>query len=190
MFPAASERFFPGMRRDRGFASIGELLLLARYPTQPVPDMLRASYSMRWLGLDPYLGLSGLTFFDYPNGYSWSTDRTNPRPRQFPEDVFLALTPDGPQENVPFKPGDEPLGDVEDLNLMFKGISNLVTTRSDVFTVYLRVRQIKQNSTTGVWDGTSTEHVIDDSRYVMCVDRSEVNSPSDQPRILYFQKVP
>jgi hypothetical protein len=76
------------------------------------------------------------------------------------------------------------------LNLLFKGISNLVTTRSDVFTVYLRVRQIKQNPTTGVWDGTSNEHVIDDARYVMCVDRSEVNSPSDQPRILYFQKVP
>ena len=76
------------------------------------------------------------------------------------------------------------------MNLLFKGISNLVTTRSDVFTVYLRVRQIKQNPTTGVWDGTSNEHVIDDARYVMCVDRSEVNAPSDQPRILYFQKVP
>jgi hypothetical protein len=190
MFPAGSERFFPGMRRERGFASIGELLLLARFPTAPVPDMLRGSYSMRWLGIDPYLGLPGLGFNDYDTGYSWSTDRTNPRPRQLPEDVFLAVTPDGILENVPFKPGDEPLGDVEDLNLMFKGISNLVTTRSDVFTVYLRVRQVKQNATTGVWDGTSTEHVIDDSRYVMCVDRSEVNSPSDQPRIVYFQKVP
>jgi hypothetical protein len=189
IFPAGGARFFPGMRSERGFASIGELTLLARIPSDTIPDLLRASYSMRWLGLDPYLGAAGAGFNDYNTGYSWSTDRTNPRPRQLPADVFSAITPDT-DENVPFKPGDEPLGDAEDLNLLFKGISNLVTTRSDVFTVYLRVRQIKQNPTTGVWDGTSNEHVIDDARYVMCVDRSEVNSPSDQPRILYFQKVP
>jgi hypothetical protein len=52
------------------------------------------------------------------------------------------------------------------------------------------VRQVKQNSVTGAWDGTSSENIIDDSRYVMCVDRSEVNSPSDQPKIIYFQKCP
>ena len=91
---------------------------------------------------------------------------------------------------MPTKPHDEPLGDAEDLNLLFKGISNLVTTRSDVFTVYLRVRQVKQNPVNGKWNGTDKESILDDSRYVMCVDRSNVNAPGDQPRIIYFQKCP
>jgi hypothetical protein len=56
--------------------------------------------------------------------------------------------------------------------------------------VYLRVRQVRQNPVTGVWDGTNPEFIVDDSRYVMGVDRSEVNVPSDQPKILYFQKCP
>jgi hypothetical protein len=85
---------------------------------------------------------------------------------------------------------DEPLGDVEDLNLLFKGVSNLVTTRSDVFTVYLRVRQVRQNPVNGRWDGMNPDLIVDETRYVLCVDRSEVNSPSDQPRIVYFQRVP
>ncbi len=186
-FPTTYSRFFPGMRNERGFASIGELALLGRIPEAPVPDLLRASYSMRWLGLDPYLGVAGAGFDSYPTGYSWATDRTFPRPRQLPADILAGI---GGITNVPTKPHDEPLGDAEDLNLLFKGISNLVTTRSDVFTVYLRVRQVKQNPVNGKWNGTDKESILDDSRYVMCVDRSNVNAPGDQPRIIYFQKCP
>lgn len=178
--------FFAGMRREHGFASIGELTLLQRIPPDTVAPHLRAGYSTRWLGLDPYAGLGG-NFNEFDVGYSWSTDRTNPRPRQLPADVLFGI---GANTNVPTKPTDEPLADAEDMNLLFKGISNLVTTRSDVFTVYLRVRQVRQNPTTGIWDGTNPDLIIDESRYVMCVDRSEVNSPSDQPRIVYFQKCP
>jgi hypothetical protein len=178
--------FFPGMRRESGFASIGELNLLQRIPPDTVAPHFRASYSSRWMGLDPYADLVG-NFNEFDVGYSWATDRTNPRPRQLPADVLFGI---GANTNVPTKPHDEPLGDAEDMNLVFKGISNLVTTRSDVFTVYLRVRQVRQNPTTGVWDGTNPDLIVDESRYVMCVDRSEVNSPSDQPRIVYFQKCP
>jgi hypothetical protein len=182
-------RFFEGMRSEQGFASLGELMLLRRTPDPSVvAPHLAASYSVQWLGLDPYNNLDG-DFNEYDRGYAWGTDRTVGRPRQLPEDIFLAVTPPALQ-NVPFKLQDEPLGDAEDLNLLFKGISNLVTTRSDVFTVYLRVRQVRQNPVTGVWDGTNPEFIVDDSRYVMGVDRSQVNSPSDQPRILYFQKCP
>ena len=180
-------RFFEGMRTEQGFASLGELMLLRRTP-EGVPPHFAASYSMQWLGLDPYFDLDG-DFNEYDRGYAWGTDRTIGRPRQLPEDIFLAVTPPALQD-VPFKLQDEPLGDAEDLNLLFKGISNLVTTRSDVFTVYLRVRQVRQNPVNLVWDGTNPEFIVDDSRYVMCVDRSQVQSPSDQPRILYFQKIP
>ncbi len=187
--PTDMPRFFPTMRGERGFASIGELMLLARTPPAGTQQGARNSYSVRYLGLDPYDDLITGDFGEYPVGYSWSTDLTNSRPRQLPSDIYYAITPP-PVTAIPTKPIDEALGDVEDMNLLFKGISNLVTTRSDVFTVYLRVRQVKQNDTTGVWDGTNRDQVVDDTRYVMCVDRSNVNSPDDQPKILYFQKCP
>lgn len=85
---------------------------------------------------------------------------------------------------------DTSYGDSEELNLLFKGISNLVTTRSDVFTVYFKVRTVKQNPINGKWNGSDRESVIDDARYVMCVDRTNVNRPTDEPRIVYFSRVP
>ncbi|MEY2715733.1 MAG: hypothetical protein RIT24_2076, partial [Planctomycetota bacterium] len=188
-FPANSPRFFPSMRTERGFASIGELLLLNRFPEAQVPDGLASSYSSRWLALDPYRDYAAGGFGDYTIGYSWSTDRTNPRARQLPSDLYAQVAP--PTEPVPpVKAHDEPLGDAEDANLVFKGISNLITTRSDVFTVYLKIRQVKQNDVTGVWDGTNRESIVDEARYVMCVDRSNCDSPDDQPKIVYFQKCP
>ncbi|MGA1223498.1 MAG: hypothetical protein ACO31E_02905 [Phycisphaerales bacterium] len=189
IFPGNLPRFFPAMRGERGFASIGELMLLNRLPDESVPPGLRASYTTRWLGYDPYADYATGGFGDFDIGYSWATDRTNPRPRQLPEDILGAITPD-PDPIIPFKQHDEPLGDAEDFNLMVKGISNLVTTRSDVFTVYLKIRQVKQDDVKGIWDGTRKDLIVDDSRYVMCVDRSNCNSPSDQPRIVYFQKCP
>jgi hypothetical protein len=187
--PTDLPRFFPTMRSERGFASIGELMLINRPAADALPVGLRSSYTARWFGLDPFADLAEGGFADYSTGYSWPTDLTNPRPRQLPSDIYYAVNPTVTTP-IPTKPIDEALGDVEDMNLLFKGISNLVTTRSDVFTVYLRVRQVKQNDTTGVWDGTNRDQVIDDTRYVMCVDRSNVNSPDDQPKILYFQKCP
>ena len=85
---------------------------------------------------------------------------------------------------------DQVAQDVEEANLLFAGISNLITTRSDVFTVYFKIRSFRQNPTTGVWYATDPEYIVDDSRYVMLVDRSEVNHPHDKPKIVYLEKVP
>jgi hypothetical protein len=87
---------------------------------------------------------------------------------------------------------DSVAGDAEEANMLFAGISNLITTRSDVFTVYMKVRTFRQNTAVNPprWDATNREYIIDDSRYVMLVDRSGVNDPSDKPRILYFEKLP
>ena len=84
---------------------------------------------------------------------------------------------------------DDVASDAEEQNLLFAGISNLITTRSDVFTVYFRIRSFQQNPTTGFWDATDPEFIVDDSRYVMLVDRSEVNTPLDKPKILYLEKI-
>lgn len=81
-------------------------------------------------------------------------------------------------------------GDAIEQNSLLKGISNLVTTRSDVFTVHMRVRTIKRNPITGRWDATDPEFMLDESRYVMGVDRSNVDRPGEKPRVMYFTKVP
>jgi hypothetical protein len=86
--------------------------------------------------------------------------------------------------------GDGVSGDFEEMNLLQSGISNLIGTTSDMFTVHFRIRTFKRNPVTGVWDATDLDYIVDDSRYVMLVDRSNVNSPSDKPRILYFEKLP
>jgi hypothetical protein len=81
-------------------------------------------------------------------------------------------------------------GDAIEQNSLLKGISNIVTTRSDVFTVWVRVRTIRQDPLTGQWNGMDPENIIDDSRYMMTIDRSSVDRPGERARILSFVKVP
>jgi hypothetical protein len=80
--------------------------------------------------------------------------------------------------------------DAEESNLLFAGISNLVSTRSDTFTVYLKIRSFKQNSVTGVWSAMDPEFIVDDSRYIFSVDRSRCEKPSDEPEIRFMTQVP
>ena len=71
-------------------------------------------------------------------------------------------------------------------------------TSSDVFTVYFRVRNFRQNPAVSlpsgyvgpIWDATDPRYIVDDTRYVMLVDRTEVNRPRDRPKILYLEKLP
>ncbi|MDP6601312.1 MAG: hypothetical protein QGH76_03340, partial [Phycisphaerales bacterium] len=86
--------------------------------------------------------------------------------------------------------GDMVSGDSEEMNLLLSGMSNLITTTSDMFTVHMRIRTFKRNPVLNSWDATDPEYIIDDSRYVMLVDRSHVNHPNDKPTILYFEKLP
>ena len=217
LVPNSWGRYFEGMRAERGFATSAELnLLLRTRRTGPVAGLTEEgtwnSYSIRGFGLDLYdrnplvASATGLTdddyaaavdpgdFLDINTRYAFGTDRTRARASQLPTEIAaeLALLQGVPVADFLARrtKNEEPARDATSLNMLYKGISNLVTTRSDVFTVYLRVRQVKQNPTTGVWDGSNSESIVDDSRYVMCVDRSECNNPSDEPKILYFQKCP
>lgn len=65
--------------------------------------------------------------------------------------------------------------DLEERDLVFTRISNLVTVRSDVFTAYLLVRI-----------GTSGPQ----KRVVAILDRSQVNSPRDRARLVALYPVP
>lgn len=84
---------------------------------------------------------------------------------------------------------DMTAGDAVEQNQILKGISNIVTTRSDVFTVWLRIRTIRQDTLTGRWNGADPAFIVDDSRYMMTVDRSSVDRPGERPRIVNFVKV-
>ena len=75
-------------------------------------------------------------------------------------------------------------------NQLLRGISNIVTTRSDVFTMWVRVRTVRQDPLTGRWNATDPDSILDDSRYVLTIDRSSVDRPGDAPRILGMVKVP
>jgi hypothetical protein len=85
---------------------------------------------------------------------------------------------------------DQTATDGLERNSLLKGISNIATVRSDVFTVWVRIRTIRQDPLTGRWPGMDPEYILDDSRYMMTIDRSSVDRPGEAPRILSFVKVP
>ena len=81
-------------------------------------------------------------------------------------------------------------GDLEDANLLIAGAANLLTTRSDSFVAHFRVRSFRQNPETGIWDATDPSAIVDERRFVMLIDRSNVNEPGDQPDILFLEEAP
>jgi hypothetical protein len=191
-----------GVREERGIASIGELMLLTRInpspsadrPTNPrrhewfsrrawdieyAGDTIRPPYSQfaanQVLVNDPVLSqrLGVFTATDVNSNWQWQG--VNP------------VTPAAPLSDLG---GDRVAGDAEEANLLFAGISNLITTRSDTFVVHFKIRTFRQNPTTGVWDATDPEQIVDEKRFVMVVDRSRVNRPTDAPRILLLEKLP
>ena len=176
-----------GMQSQRGISTVGELIGIARQSSA----QNGMSFTMRTAGTNPY---------SKTTTQGWSARDTSSSLTRDPLDARLSTDRQGVRQ-FDFITGkaiadrqvltyDASYGDSEELNLLFKGISNLVTTRSDVFTVYFKVRTVKQNPIDGKWNGTDREAVLDDARYVMCVDRTNVNRPSDQPRIVYFSRVP
>ena len=122
-----------------------------------------------------------------------ATDRTNIRWDAVVEDIDLndlsAVESKAPPEYDMEIP-DSVAGDAEEAYLLFSGISNLVSVRSDTFTAYIQIKSFKQNPVTGIWDAMDPEYVVDDSRYVFQIDRSNCERPSDAPLIRMLNKVP
>lgn len=228
--------FHPGMRRERGVASVGELALMSRHvgwgsqdpppagvPAEPNSTVAQSSnwswnrsWSVDFAGTDPFRADEGPAPPPTPTGHGG----TEPIPAPFAAAGFGYSAPGTGgggtttglaarmstdripltvQRDQPFTTGAvEPLilelprtaGDQFEKNLLLKGVANLVTTRSDVFTVYVKIRSVAQNAGSGKWDATDPKNVIEDTRWVMVVDRSRVNRPGDQAEILMMQRVP
>ncbi|MSR17985.1 MAG: hypothetical protein EXS00_02265 [Phycisphaerales bacterium] len=191
-FSTTALTFRPGMRAERGFASPAELRLLSRgfevgtdadYVNQPagLPVSYGAlqSTSIEYAGRDPYRTVGrGYGSPDAPLDARLSTDTTH---------GTVAWDP-GAGATTALRERDRAAGDAEELNMLFSGISNLVTTRSDTFTVSMRIRTFRQNSINFRWDATDPATIVDDSRYVFAVDRSSVRHPNDKPKLLYFER--
>ncbi|NQY92414.1 MAG: hypothetical protein HRT46_12280 [Deltaproteobacteria bacterium] len=182
-FPNYSDR---SGRGDRGFASIGELLLL----TQPEFDIANEveyqdQYTQEELAERRWRIDHGA--LEGAWGFGPIDDELGAMSMRISTDMNHLPDSVNDADNLP-EP-DDVAADAEEANLLFGGISNLVTTRSDVFTVYFKIRSFRQNSV-GIWDATDREYIVDESRYVMLVDRSEVNTPLDRPKILYLEKLP
>jgi hypothetical protein len=202
--------WFPGMRTTSGVQSIGELLLLRRSADTRPPEFPPSGGS--WNAEEAALQAAAYRI-DFPSKNPWnhairewpqitaggglmsppgadaqlSTDLFSPvvSPTVDPFGATYLTT-----SGAPLFAGDGVAGDAEEASLLFAGLSNLVTTRSDVFTVYFRVRTVRQNPVTGVWNGTDRNSIVDEARYVMGVDRSDVVRPGQAPRILYVEKLP
>ena len=204
--------YFPGMRRTSGIESIGELLLVDR-GGNPVNDQVRDT----WLGASSGIsaaagnfgslsGQLGLETFDgefnvgqagVPAAFDllrlgWSEGlqldarlSVDRQPVQWT--MYEEGDPGTPQvQELP----DVVAGDAEEVNMLFAGISNLVSVRSDTFSVHLKIRSFKQNPVSGVWNATDPAFIVDDSRYLMVVDRSRCDRPGDEPEIKLFSKLP
>jgi len=198
-------------RGERGFADIGELLQMDRggrrdYPTpgidalrgndlnaigtpQQVEDQLRAiryledAWRIGWAAREPFRQPSG-GWLDTYHGTRLSIDVNQPDRTLLRS---LAASPD--VDEFLRQEGDPAAGDLEEQRMLFSGASNLITTTSDMFTVYFRVRAFRPRDD-GVLDATDLDAVASDRRYVMLVDRSQVNTPIDAPRIVFLQEVP
>ncbi|HMN95391.1 MAG TPA: hypothetical protein PKC43_04170 [Phycisphaerales bacterium] len=202
--------FIPGLRGARGFESLGELLLLRRsspsaplsQPAAPGLDAgqqarVAAAHRIDFARLNPW----EFPLRDWPDVAPDGAMKLGADARISVDALPMQTGPnidpigglyDGSiAAGVLGRPGSDGVsGDAKEANLLFSGISNIATTRSDVFTVTMRVRTVRQDPVTGRWNGTDRESIVDEARYVMLVDRTSVRRPDQPPRVLYLEKLP
>lgn len=180
------------LRPHRGIESIGELQLLNRPGTQDEVDRINQPIFTDSWRIDFAGFLNGEDRYNHALGDPFAAGEvtntrlsTNVNPVYFPGYSENPTTPMG-DEFLPTRTG----GDAMESNLLFNGLSNIITTRSDVFTVYFKVRSFRQRQSDLVWDATDRDQIVAERRYVMVVDRSEVNQPGDRPKILLLEELP
>jgi hypothetical protein len=172
-FRTRNDLIADGLRPERGIASLGELALLTVEPVTQPPGFNVNRYKRSWR-----VDMAGNNPFDIVSGTPLISSRAS----------IDVVDGNDPATNV-LGP-DKVAQDAEEEHLLLSGLSNVLSTRSDVFTVYFRIRSFKQNPVTGTWDATNPEMIVDDSRYVMLVDRAEVDHPNEKPTIVYLEKLP
>lgn len=160
-----------GLRKDsieaRGFASLGELPLLSRWQW----DNARQAYRPISATTEDPLQAMTLLGFDTQN---LSFERLAANPETFAD----------------FDPVDDP---TEWLALT-RAVSSSVDVRSDVFAAYLNIMAVSEDDlreAVGEADRLGYSNPLEvlkptiDQRYLVIFDRSNVERPSDRPRLLF-----
>ncbi|MFG0258675.1 MAG: hypothetical protein ACF8GE_12325 [Phycisphaerales bacterium JB043] len=175
------------LHQTHGFSSLGELAILGRWKAaSPIPEP------------EDTLVPNAPGFLD------GATDLGNQR-----DEIFELRRPGG------YIPTFEPVDDAHERMLLFQAISNIVTTRSDVYVAWFVIRayspadiesvDIESSITspiervtrgmdggidqiTGEFvPGLSTRH---ESRWLVVFDRSNVKNPTDRPQVVLTAKLP
>ena len=185
-----------------GFVTPGELSILAKWdratlaPNQAMPVPAAGGNRQTMLDLaNDFANTSGMPFEWWSNG--------NP-----------ALTAYAPIDDIPdgipdFNPQDDP----EERLALFRSISNLVSTRSDVFLATFIVRGYDPDQVESIkepppggggfapedsspalrymsQDGDEAFEPAYEGRFLAVLDRSNVRLPTDRPEVLLFVELP
>jgi hypothetical protein len=139
-------------REDPGFANITELI--------------NVTHSLKTVGL------GSITYDEYYDIRRYGRD----------EDPAGSGTPKNNNESVPHDPDPSPFfdeddaaNDLEERDVIFQRISNLITVRSDVFTAYIMVR---------------VGELGPQKRVIAIFDRSNVYNSGDTPKLVALHPVP
>ncbi len=173
-----------------GFANIGELAILDEWdPTTGNPVGMN----------DQFLALADPLAPGGPLPHDLVPLQVHERTLDFISDPANAMTPTARS----FNPADDP----EERLAIFRAISNIVTTRSDVFIAWFILRGynpdvVERIPTTGT--GTTALRSMDpstqpdvprfepayESRWLVVFDRSNIQRPTDRPNVLLKVELP
>ena len=159
----------PGLRDREGFRSVGELLMVRN-------------------GIDDADGSGPLAF-------QFSVDRLgrdNINVANASTDANLAIAIEGnvydDGSGTSFDP-DNLIDDRDEQLAILSAAAQSVTVRSDYFAVWFVVRGYSEADVTGLEDQDPMIPTVN-RRFLMIVDRSNVTSPGQKPRVLSFEEVP
>ncbi len=172
--PFQVPNFQAGRINPSGFAASGELAILDQW-----------SGGGQILGTDGFLAL----------GQGGADDDR-------PADVWLASTPFWDASNEPEVVANEPADDAEERLALYRAISNIASTRSDVYIAWFVVRgydpdvieSIQVEDTNDPLEAMESEDPeftpAYESRWMVVLDRSNVRRPTDRPRVLLQVELP
>jgi len=184
------DSFDGGVSLSRGFATAAELAILGRWNTGVNSgDPALTGYGTNNSFLE--FGIAGIASDASPEALDVRLESSMPTvgaERPTPLAGGSLATYDGDR-------------DPEERLALYRAVSNIVTSRSDVFTAYFKVRAYSPADIEAVAiEEPATDQQIDDyleqlrpqfeARYLAVYDRSTVRTPLDRPRVLLFVRLP
>ena len=158
----------PALRETPGFASIGELMAVRTWTNPATTPRTAGLHDIDRLGFDALDinngdGLVSIRYTDYGdqnNNGNSSEDRFESLPDDYDERLIIA-----------------------------NALMNTVTVRSDYFAVWFIAHGYGPGDVEGLRDDQPMTPTVR-RRYLLVVDRSNVTSPGERPRVVLFQELP